>query len=544
MEASNETAASAGSVVDRPHRDDTMTSDPRARMVDDGCLRVDDAERGDVMRRVHLPLLSKSRYVYGVQCDKRLYLDCHEPELVGEPSAGLQRLFDQGHEVGELATRRYPGGVRIENDRDHYAEAAEATARVIADPDVPAIFEAPFEYAGVRVRVDVLARKSGGWWRVEEVKSSTAYDERVHLQDLAVQLFVLESCGMRVSEAGILHVDSAYLRTTAEIDVDQMFAFVELRKDARALRREIVANLRRWRRQLVRLGAPAVDPGRHCYEPHECPFTEHCIEPSGRFSLRRLPAPFKVMDAVAARAPDDVRKLPDDVSLSKQQRRAVECIVAGREHVDPSLGSALAAVKYPLHFLDFETFAPAIPRYRWTRPYQQLPFQWSCHVVHSDGRVEHLEHLHTSDSDPRARFLDSLLDALGRSGTIVVYSSFEKTQLNALARVLRNRRKRIRALKRRLLDLHAVVKAHYYHPDLDGSFSLKALVPVLAPEIAYGEIADGQDAGAAYVEMIAPATEPARRAALERELRCYCRTDTLATVEVWKALERRAAAAR
>lgn len=495
-------------------------------------------------RRVHLPLLSKSRYVYGVQCDKRLYLDCHEPELFGETSPGLQRLFEQGHDVGALATRRYPDGVRIEYDRAHYAEAAEATARAIADPNVPAIFEAAFDYAGVRVRVDVLVRRPRGWWRVEEVKSSTEYKEGVHLHDLAVQLFVLDSCGLRVGEAGILHIDSDYLRTTAEIDVGRMFAFVELRKEARAMRRDIVANLRRWRRQLVQRNAPDVDPGRHCYEPHECSFTDHCIEPPGRFSLWRLPAPFKVIDAVGERTPDDVRRLPDDVSLSKHQRRALDCIVAGREYVDPALGKALATARYPIHFLDFETFAPAIPRYRWTRPYQQLTFQWSCHVVHADGRVEHREHLHTADSDPRGPFVDSLLDALERAGTIVVYSSFENTQLDALARVLRNRRKRIRAVQRRLLDLHAIVKAHYYHPDLDGSFSLKALVPVLVPKLTYGEIGDGQEAGAAYVEMIDAPTEPARRAMLEIELLRYCGTDTLATFEVWKALGRRAATAR
>ena len=493
---------------------------------------------------MHLPLLSKSRYVYGVQCDKRLYLDCHEPELVGETSSGLQRLFEQGHEVGALATRRYPDGVRIEYDREHYAEAAEATARAIADPNVPAIFEAAFDYAGVRVRVDILVRRPRGWWRVEEVKSSTEYKENVHLHDLAVQLYVLDNCGLRIAEAGILHVDSDYLRTTAAIDIDRMFAFVDVRKEARAMRREIVANLRRWRRQLVRYSAPDVEPGRHCYAPHECPFTDHCIKPASRFSLRRLPAPFKVIDAVGERAPDDVRRLPEDVALSKHQRRAVECMVADREHVDPALGEALAAAKYPLHFLDFETFAPAVPRYRWTRPYQQLPFQWSCHVVHADGRVEHREYLHTANSDPRAPFVDSLLDALGRTGTVVVYSSFEKTQLDALARVLRNRRKRIRAVERRLLDLHAIVKAHYYHADLDGSFSLKALVPVLVPKLSYGEIGDGQAAGAAYVEMIEPASEPSRRAALERELRRYCRTDTRATFEVWKALGSRAAGAR
>lgn len=501
--------------------------------------------RGQVVpTRKHLPLLSKTRYLYGAQCDKRLYLDCHRPELMAEVSSGQQRLFDQGHEVGALARQRYPGGVLIEFDRSQYAEAAEATSRAMADSSVPAIFEPAFEYGGVRVRVDILARRPNGWWRVEEVKSSTSFNEDVHLHDLAVQLFVLDSSGVRVSEAGILHIDRDYVRATKELDPHALFQFVEVRKLARGARRDILQNLRRWRRQLVRLGAPDIEPGRHCYEPYECPFTDHCISPPGRFSLRRLPASNRVIDAVGADAPDDVRRLPNDVSLTRHQARAVECIATGREFVGPGLASALADASYPIHFVDFETFAPAVPRYRWTRPYQALPFQWSDHVLHADGRVEHLEYLHAVDADPRLPFVESLLEATARAGTIVVYTTFENTQLKALAKALRHWRKRIRKVQRRLFDLFAVVKQHYYHPDLDGSFSLKALAPVLVPALAYGEIADGRAAGAAYVEMILSSTTAERKAALENSLRRYCATDTIAMVEIWKALARRAAGAR
>jgi hypothetical protein len=494
-----------------------------------------------VPKRVHLPLLSKTRYMAGIQCDKRLYLDCHRPDLLPEVSPGQQRLFDQGHEVGALARSRYPGGVLIEYDRSQYEEAAAATALAMADPSVPAIFEPAFTYAGVRIRVDILVRLPRGCWRVEEVKSSTSFDEDVHLHDLAVQLFILDSSGVRVSEAGILHIDRDYVRATKDLDPHALFRFVELRKLARGTRRDVVQNLRRWRKQLVRLGAPDIKPGRHCYAPYECPFTEHCIKPPGRFSLRRLPAPFKVIDAIGADAPDDVRRLAEDVSLTAHQARAVECITTDHEFVGSGLESALAAASYPIHFVDFETIAPAVPRYRRTRPYQTLPFQWSDHVLHADDRVEHLEFLHTADTDPRSAFVDSLLEATARAGTIVVYTSFENTQLKALAKALRHRRKRIRKVQRRLFDLFAVVKEHYYHADLDGSFSLKTLAPVLVPALEYGEIADGRAAGAAYEEMIRSSTGGERRASLEASLRQYCRTDTLAMLEIWKALDRRAA---
>ena len=181
-----------------------------------------------------------------------------------------------------------------------------------------------------------------------------------------------------------------------------------------------------------------------------------------------------------------------------------------------------------------------MPRYRWTRAYQTLPFQWSDHVLHADGSIEHHEYLHTEDTDPRRAFLERLLEAVVRAGTIVVYTSFENTQLKALAKAIRNRRKRVRKVQRKLLDLFAIVKQHYYHPNLDGSFSLKVLVPVLVPTLAYGEISDGRAAAAAYEELIDAATAPARKAVIEEALRRYCRTDTLALVEIWKALARRA----
>lgn len=489
--------------------------------------------------RKHLPLLSKTRYLYGVQCDKRLYLDCYRPELLGEVSTSTQYIFDQGHEVGELATRRYPHGVRISYDRAHFPDAAAATARAMADSSVPAIFEAAFEHAGVRIRVDILVRRRRGWWRVEEVKSSTTVQD-VHLHDLAVQLFVLDGCGLRVCEAGILHLDREYVRAS-DLDLDALFRFVELRRHARAMRREVMTNLRRWRRQLRRRSAPEIEAGRQCFAPYACPFTEHCIPSPGRFSIRRLPTSSVLVEKLQASAPDDLRRLPVDVPLTRHQERAIECIKADREYVAPTLEPALAAARAPIYFLDFETYAPAAPRYRGARSYQALPFQWSAHVLRRDGSLEHREYLHLDDSDPRRSFLERLLEALGRAGSIVVYTSFENTQLGMLADRFRDRRRRVREVQDRLIDLHKIVRDHYYHPDLDGSFSLKALVPVLVPTLRYGVIGDGAHASAAYVELIRPDTMTPKRAMIQRELRRYCRADTLAMVKVWRALKQRAA---
>ncbi len=287
---------------------------------------------------------------------------------------------------------------------------------------------------------------------------------------------MLDGCGVRVRKAGILHLNREYVRGAAAVDVHALFLFVELRALARSKRREIAANLWRWRRQLARRVPPDIAPGPQCFDPYACPFTGHCISPPTRFSVRRLPRANNVIAQLDPWMPDDIRRLPADVSLSPHQERAIDCVRKGREFVSDGLAAELRDARHPIHFLDFETLAPAVPRYRRTRPYQVIPFQWSDHLAHRDGRLEHREYLHAADSDPRRAFAETLIAALRSSGTIVVYTAFENTQLEGLADAFRDLRTGIRAIQSRLFDLHRVVRDHYYHPSLDGSFPLKAIV--------------------------------------------------------------------
>jgi hypothetical protein len=250
--------------------------------------------------------------------------------------------------------------------------------------------------------------------------------------------------------------------------------------------------------------------------------------------VRRLPGADRLVEALGG--VDDVRRLPPGINLNPLQERAVACLSQGRDYVGDELAPLLAAVDYPVHFLDFETFMPAVPRYIGTAVYETLPVQWSDHVLAADGTLSHGEFLHTEDTDPRRPFAASLVPALGEHGTIVVYSGYEATQIRAAAEAVPEHRDALLRLLDRILDLHAVVKAHYYHPDLEGSFSLKSVAPVLAPAVHYGDIANGVEAVAAYEEMIAASTPPARRTEIERQLRFYCQIDTLAMVEIRRVL--------
>ena len=211
----------------------------------------------------------------------------------------------------------------------------------------------------------------------------------------------------------------------------------------------------------------------------------------------------------------------------------------GRRASGRDLQAQLASLKEPVRYLDFETFAPAIPRFAGTRPYDAIPFLFSVHVERNGGTLEHIDQLHEGSDDPRPRLAERLLDALGRTGTICTYSNYERRVLRDLAAALPERAAALGAIQDRLFDLLPLVRNNYYHPAFRGSFSIKGVLPALVPESGYDDlsIADGQTAAARYVGALGSADSAERRRTFE-ELRAYCERDTLAMVELRRALAR------
>jgi hypothetical protein len=230
----------------------------------------------------------------------------------------------------------------------------------------------------------------------------------------------------------------------------------------------------------------------------------------------------------------DIRDIPADFPLSAIQQLRRDCVVNQKEYIAPGLREELMKSEYPIHFLDFETIGPAVPKYGGTRPYQTVPFQWSNHVMHENGNLEHQEYLCLEDKDPREEFAETLLEALGEKGSIVVYTTYEKGVLEGLAEYLPHYRDRLLAVIDRLYDLHVVVKNHYYHPEFHGSFSLKPVLPAVVPSMAYEklEIQEGQMASLEYLRMIDPATSEEDREKIKKDLLEYCAQDTLAMVKI------------
>ena len=370
--------------------------------------------REETMARKMKPMLSKSRFVAGLQCPLRLWYQCYNRELATPVSPSQQAIFDMGNEVGRLATRLYPGGVLIEEDHLHHREAVEATRGAMADPEVPAIYEAGFVHDSVRVRVDVLERLRGGKWNLIEVKSSTSAKE-VNKSDVAVQYYVLEGLGLNVVRAGILHLNNEYVFDGQELDLGQLFSFTDLTEEAVDRQKEVQESLRELKGMLAGQAPPRVEPGKHCSKPYKCEFWEHCTKDKPEFWVMNLSRIDQgKLDELTALGVEDIHDIPDDLPLTALQARIRECVAEGKEFVAPELADELTDVEFPIHFLDFETTGSAIPGYAGTRPYQKIPFQWSDHVLYEDGTLEHREFLHNEDTDPREEFCRTLLEPWAR----------------------------------------------------------------------------------------------------------------------------------
>jgi predicted RecB family nuclease len=424
-------------------------------------------------------LITKSKFMAGSQCLKRLYLSVHEAELAGEPDESSQSIIEQGQEVGLLARRMFPGGVAV--DCKEREQAIRATRQLIQNPEVPAIFEGAFEHRDVFVRVDILQRRRDQRWRLIEVKSTVDVKDH-HLRDVAIQHRVVTRYGLDVAASCLAHVNREYIHEGGSIDVRRFFRIRNLTRQVERAQPEITAQLRSEFRILALPEAPDIAAGPHCSNPVTCEFFDHCNPPLPDDHILRLPRiNASTVAKLAALGVQSIRGIPKDYPLSVRLRHAYTAVQMGKPWFGPELKDELKRLKYPLYFMDFETVNPAIPRFVGMRPFDLIPFRWSVHVQRQPGATtEHFEFLAADKSDPRPAFISTLCDALGDRGSIVVYfQQFESTRLSDLASWLPQFSGRITKIQRRLWDLLPIIRNHCYHPQFGGSYSLKSVLPAL-----------------------------------------------------------------
>jgi CRISPR/Cas system-associated exonuclease Cas4 (RecB family) len=479
-------------------------------------------------------MLSKSKYVAGLQCHLRLWQKCYNPDLASEISPVQQAIFDTGHRVGELATQVYPGGVLIQEDHLHHNEAVKSTLAAMENPKIKAIYEAGFLYDHVRVRADILQRLKNGKWNLIEVKSSTSVKE-VHYPDVAIQYYVLKGAGLAIDRVFLMHLNNQYVYDGKKLDLEGLFSSSDLTEEALEYQEEVPEILAELKGMLANSDPPAMIPSRNCNRPYGCDFYEYCTKDMPEHWVIQLSGIGQnKLDELEDMGFHDIGDIPDEFPLSAIQKRIRACVVNNEEYISRELRGELEDVEYPTHFLDFETLGLAIPRYTGTRPYQGIPFQWSDHILHKNGKLEHREYLCSEDRDPRKELTVKLLEALGKKGSIFMYTGFEKDVIKGLAKDLPKYSRQLLATLDRLVDLHKIIKNNYYHPEFHGSFSLKSVLPAIIPEMGYENlgIQEGQEASIEYMRMLDPSTPAGEKEKIRSDLLKYCGHDTLAMVKI------------
>lgn len=484
--------------------------------------------------------LSKSLFIRGHQCHKSLWLEKHRPELKDPVDDALQARFDSGHAVGTLAQQLRPGGVEVPYEGLTHADQLAMTRRLI-DEGCGTIYEATFQHDGIFVKVDVLHRGAAGW-ELLEVKESTSVKEQ-YLRDAGIQAWVLAGAGLDVAKVAIVHIDTSYVRR-GDLEVRKLFTVADVTTETRAMQSALPAEIAAMR-AMIAGEMPVVDIGPHCSDPYDCDFRGHCwqhVPEDSVFDLRERGA-----DKFALYRQGIVRQadIPLDL-LNARQRHQVEATLSRCDSLDRgAVREFLGSLWYPLCYLDFETVNPAIPMFDGSRPYQQVPFQYSLHVQASAGAEPvHHEFLAQPGVDPRAELTERLLAQIPEGACVVAWNQkFEKRVLGDLAQPLPAHAPRIERMLENFRDPMTLFQSRaVYLWQQKGSYSIKAVLPHLVPGLSYEglDVADGDMAMTAYYDMCA-AEDPEELEHIRAALLEYCGLDTLAMVKIVERLREMAA---
>ncbi len=482
--------------------------------------------------------LSKSKLMAYRQCPRRLWLTIHQPECA-EETEDTTHAFAIGHQVGAVACDLHPGGRLIAPEGPLSLALHETTEALKSTPRQP-LFEATIAYKDLLVRADIL-KPAAQKWDLIEVKASTSVKDH-YRDDVAIQTYAFQQAGVPIRRSVLQYVNNAFVypgegcyhEITANGHVNSLFAQEDLTKDIASL----VAAVPRWVQEAqTRLAGPMPPLTDYCEDPYPCPFITYCYGDGPEYPLSILPRlSAKQHGLLTAQGYTDVRDIPAMVLTNDTHEWVRAITVSQQADLRPEAAAVIRALGYPRYYLDFETIQFAVPIWQGTRPYEQLPFQWSCHIESKDQTLVHQEFLDLSGEAPMRAFAESLLATLKTAGPILVYNqAFEGRIIRELAVRFPDLAAALTDLLPRLVDLLPVTRQHYYHPDMKGSWSIKAVLPTIAPDLDYAHldgVQDGGQAQQAYLEAIAPETPKTRKKAIECSLKTYCGRDTEAMVRL------------
>jgi hypothetical protein len=492
--------------------------------------------------------LSKSRYCKGIRCPKILWMDKHKSEVRDE-SVFNRKIFETGNRVGDLAMGYYGAFSEVPYNDDKSIMIAE-TKRLLA-ANIPIICEASFAHNGNFCSVDIL-RVCGCDVEITEVKSSTNITP-IYYDDIAFQYYVLSSCGLNVKKAFIMYINNEYERQ-GNIDLFELFTLHDCTKIIRSMQKDIAANIERFKKYAEEESEPNIDIGMYCVAPYECEYRAYCWKHIPEKSVFDISGHVlhwdKKFNFYERGIVSQKQLLESGEKLNDAALLQIETFVYKKPPVinKEAIRIFFDTLSWPLYFLDFETFQEAIPPFDGLRPYMQVPFQYSLHIQEKQGASpEHREFLAKEGIDPREELAARLCADIPQNVCVLAYNmSFEKTCIKELAHRLEKSGKN--GIVAHLMNIHDNIKdlmkpfqhRDYYSSELDGSYSIKKVLPALCPddpELDYHRldvVHNGVEAQNAYSELAEK--NPEERERIRTALLAYCRLDTLAMVKILEKL--------
>jgi hypothetical protein len=480
-------------------------------------------------------ILSKSKYLNGLQCPKLLWVACNEPERISTPDAATQHIFVQGHLVGELAQKLYPGGIDV--PAEDFMGNINMTKELLNQRKP--LFEAGMLSGRTYSRVDILNPVNENEWDIIEVKSSTSLNE-VNLHDVSFQKLCCEDIGLKIRKCILAYINNQYVKN-GEINPEGLFTLQDISDEVATAGKGIRDRIAQMLKIIGTPACPEVSIGPHCSNPYDCSLTD-CWEGLPEHNVFTLYYGGKKSHELYRSGVLHIADIPLGYKLNDKQRIQCACVVNGTPYVDKdAVRQFLASLEYPLYYLDFETFGTAIPLFDGTRPYQNVPFQFSLHVQETPGgEPRHFSFLAEGRRDPRQQLLGSLSGLTGNSGSIVAYNkSFEEGVLKDLGNAFPEFAGWFDGVISRLVDLIVPFRSfHYYHPSQKGSASLKSVLPAITGK-GYEEmpIASGDDASLAFLTVTFENVATEEVARIREELLAYCALDTEGMVMIVERLE-------
>lgn len=484
-------------------------------------------------------VLSKSTFVRGSQCEKSLWLHKYNPEEREDISDAQQVIFSRGHSIGNLAQKLFPGGELVLTENEYPSVFFAQKTQQLIEKGAKILYEACFIFNGVLCAMDIMVKKNGKWFAYE-VKSSTKVSD-TYILDASLQSYLIEKSGLNLADLSIVYINNKYVRK-GEIDVYQLFSIESILEESKELKHFIPDKIAQLKNVLAQNEMPKITIGSHCSTPYPCDFMSFC------WPILPEPNVFQIANLKGVKKMElfnqgiiSFEDITDDIYLSDKQWLQINSFKENKQFINNSeVQKFINRLQFPIYFMDFETIMPAIPLFDGSRPYQQICTQYSLHLLHKNGKVEHYEFLANTIDNPRIPFIEKLIKDVGKKGDILVYNiAFESTRLKEIANDYPQYSKMIFDIIDRLVDLMIPFQQKWvYYPEMNGSYSIKKVLPALCPDLSYEgmEIGDGGTAMAAfeslYYESNSSKIEQVRSALLK-----YCELDTWAMVKILEKLK-------